>query len=534
MAPTDPEHNSFITSIHLAHTEAVRVPDTDISVSYAHLSHVTGHIQTLFSSPTSPLYTAKRGDAVAISLPNSLELVSFFLGITNAARVAAPLNPNYKKDEFDFYFGDLKAKAVVVPKGTHKDKQSPLVQSSRDNDVLLVECWWDAQRQRVEYAVFDHSSISPLYESQHYPVFINFSTRFPGMARPDDVAMILHTSGTTGRPKTVPLTHANISRSMLNIEQTYHLTRDDRTYVVMPLFHVHGLIGALLSTLKSGGCCIIPPRFSASHFWNDFIANNATWYSAVPTIHSILLHTPPPKVLPKIRFVRSCSAALAPATFHQLEEFMRAPVLEAYAMTEASHQMCSNPFPPLKRKPGTVGPGQGVDVVILDDAGKLLPQGTIGEVSIRGANVTSGYANNQKANAEAFTDEGYFRTGDQGFLDADGYLNLTGRLKELINRGGEKISPIELDSVILSHPSVKECVAFGVSDAHYGQIVQAAVVPKEKGALTAVELTEFMKKKVSAFKVPVKFYFVESLPKTATGKIQRRKMEDIFVTKPKL
>jgi acyl-CoA synthetase (AMP-forming)/AMP-acid ligase II len=442
------------------------------------------------------------------------------------------LNPNYKKDEFDFYFGDLKAKAVVVPRGTHEKRDGPLVLSSKDNGVLLVETWWSPLRQRVEYAVFGHRSNTPLYESERYPIFVNFSTRFPGIAKPDDVAMILHTSGTTGRPKTVPLTHANISRSMINIVNTYHLTADDRTYIVMPLFHVHGLIGALLSTLNSGGSAIIPPKFSAHNFWNDFIGNNATWYSAVPTIHSILLNTPPPKQLPKIRFVRSCSAALAPATFHQLEEFMKAPVLEAYAMTEASHQMCSNPYPPLQRKPGTVGPGQGVEVVILDDEGHVLKQGSIGEVSIRGANVTKGYANNAKANSESFTKQGYFRTGDQGFLDEDGYLNLTGRLKELINRGGEKISPLELDAVMLSHPNVKECVAFGVSDAHYGQIVHAAVVTK--GKLTSEKLTEFMKKKVASFKVPVKFYFVDQLPKTATGKIQRRKMEEIFLTKSKL
>lgn len=532
MAPLDPELNTFITSIHLSHAEAVRVPNTDISVSYAHLAHITGHIQSLFTSPSSPLYDAKRGDAVAISLPNSLELVAFFLGITNAARVAAPLNPNYKKDEFDFYFGDLKAKAVVVPRGTHNNRDSPLVLSAKDNKVLLLEAWWNSQRQRIEYAVYDHSSNRPLYESENFPVFVNNLTRFPGIAAPDDVAMILHTSGTTGRPKTVPLTHANISRSMTNIVNTYHLTRDDRTYVVMPLFHVHGLIGALLSTFKSGGCNIIPPKFSATHFWNDFITERATWYSAVPTIHSILLNTEPPKQFPKIRFIRSCSSALAPATFHKLEEFMKAPVLEAYAMTEASHQMCSNPYPPLKRKPGTVGPGQGVDVVILDEAGHVLPQGSIGEVSIRGANVTKGYANNAKANAESFTQEGYFRTGDQGFIDEDGYINLTGRLKELINRGGEKISPIELDSIMLSHPKVKECVAFGVSDDHYGQIVQAAVVAT--GGLNAEELKEFMKTKVAAFKIPVKFYFVDKIPKTATGKIQRRKMEDIFASKSKL
>lgn len=521
---------TFISAIPLSDNEAIVVPRADISVSYRHLASITGHIQALFSS-SSPVHTLT-GDSIGIALPNSLELVSFFLGITNAGRVAAPLNQGYKKDEFDFYFGDLKAKAVIVPKGTHSQKSSPIVQSAKGNSVLLVESWWDGQTKRVEYAVFDHGSDAPLLQSSSLPVFINKGSTFPGDAKPSDVAMILHTSGTTGRPKTVPLTHANITRSMENIARTYDLTSSDRSYVVMPLFHVHGLIGSLLSTLHSQGCAIIPAKFSAKQFWDDFITHSATWYSAVPTIHSILLNTPKPSSFPTIRFVRSCSAALAPSTFHKLEEFMNAPVLEAYAMTEAAHQMCSNPLPPAKRQPGSVGPGQGVEVVILDDAGKVLKQGDIGEVSIRGSNVTSGYANNAKANAEAFTSEGYFRTGDQGFLDKDGYLQLTGRLKELINRGGEKISPIELDGVLLSYPKVKEAVAFGVSDEHYGQVVHAAVVPS--GKVTAKELTEYMKTKVAAFKIPIKFYFVDHLPKTATGKIQRRKMEEIFISKSKL
>ncbi|KAH3680219.1 hypothetical protein WICMUC_000484 [Wickerhamomyces mucosus] len=524
---------TFITSIQISNSEAITIPNGP-SLTYKALGDVTGHLQSIFNNESSPLFSsAKPQTAIAIALPNNLELVSSFLAITNASRIAAPLNPNYKKAEFDFYFGDLAAKAVIVPKGQHLKESSPIVLSAKDNDVLLIEAWWDVSRGRVEFEIFNHSSIAPIYRSLDHPVFINGLTRFPGTAKPDEIALILHTSGTTGRPKTVPLTHANITRSISNIANTYKLSLHDRSYIVMPLFHVHGLIGALLSTLHTQGAVIVPSKFSASHFWNDFVKYKATWYSAVPTIHLILLNVPKPSPFPNIRFIRSCSAALAPPTFHRLEKEFNAPVLEAYAMTEASHQMTSNNLPPGIRKPGTVGQGQGVEVVILDEAGNKLPQGKTGEVSIRGSNVTKGYANNDKANAESFTN-GYFRTGDQGFLDRDGFLNLTGRLKELINRGGEKISPIELDGVLLGHKDVQEAVAFGVPDAKYGQIVNAAIVLKKGSNTSADDLKTFLSDKIAKFKIPEKFFFVDTLPKTATGKIQRRNIAVVFASKAKL
>ncbi len=525
--------STFIDQIRISDNTSIIIPDGP-QLSYKELGDVTGHLQTLFTNTLSPLYhLAKPQTSIAISLVNNLELVSSFLAITNASRIAAPLNPNYKKNEFDFYLDDLNAKAVILPKGAHNDKSSAIFQSAKEHDVLLVEIWWDDKRRRVEYEVFNHNSSKPLYSSLNQPVFVNNYDVFPGTAKPDEVALILHTSGTTGRPKTVPLTHANISKSMDNIANTYKLTKNDKTYIVMPLFHVHGLIGALLSTLHTQGSVIIPTRFSAHKFWDDFVKYGATWYSAVPTIHLILLNTKLPSPLPPIRFIRSCSSALAPATFHKLEKALNAPVLEAYAMTEASHQMTSNNLPPGERKPGTVGQGQGVEIVILNDHGKVLPQGSIGEVSINGSNVTHGYANNPKANAESFTN-GYFRTGDQGYLDGDKFLVLTGRIKELINRGGEKISPIELDGVLLGHPKVDEAVAFGVPDEKYGQAVNAAIVLKKGEELSAKELQSFVGEKLAKFKVPTKFFFIDKLPKTATGKIQRRKIAEVFASKSKL
>jgi acyl-CoA synthetase (AMP-forming)/AMP-acid ligase II len=251
---------------------------------------------------------------------------------------------------------------------------------------------------------------------------------------------------------------------------------------------------------------VVPPKFSASDFWRDFITHKANWYTAVPTIHQILLKNPTPSPLPSIRFIRSCSSPLSPTVFHALEKTYNAPVLEAYAMTEAAHQMTSNPLPSVgKRKPGTVGVGQGVEVVILDEAGSPVPQGKEGEICIRGENVTRGYLNNAEANRSAFTRDGYFRTGDQGRKDEDGYVVITGRIKELINKGGEKISPIELDNVLTRHPAVSEAVSFAIPDDMYGQDIGVAVVLKGGTTrLDEAELKRWVAEKLAKFKVPKK------------------------------
>jgi acyl-CoA synthetase (AMP-forming)/AMP-acid ligase II len=323
-------------------------------------------------------------------------------------------------------------------------------------------------------------------------------------AQPDDIALVLHTSGTTGRPKAVPLTHRNLTRTMKNIKATYVLSPADRTMLVMPLFHVHGLLAGFLAPLFSGGSVIVPLKFSASEFWDDFITYKANWYTAVPTIHQILLKNPPPQTKPKIRFIRSCSSPLSPTTFHLLEETYNTPVLEAYAMTEAAHQMTSNPLPPGKRQPGSVGIGQGVEIKILDHEGNEVQQGTEAEICIRGENVTKGYLNNPEANKSAFTKGGFFRTGDQGKKDKDGYVIITGRIKELINKGGEKISPIELDNVLARHPAVSEAVSFAIPDEMYGQEVAVAIVLKQGQTLDAAELKKWVSEKLAKFKVPKK------------------------------
>jgi acyl-CoA synthetase (AMP-forming)/AMP-acid ligase II len=324
-----------------------------------------------------------------------------------------------------------------------------------------------------------------------------------------------------------------------NIVKHYELEAKDKCYLVMPLFHVHGLMSAFLSTLAAGGVVIIPKgaKFSAQVFWGDVKTNGATWYTAVPTIHQILLARSAQEKDHEgvsLRFIRSCSASLAAPVLERLEATFKAPVVEAYAMTEAAHQMTSNPLPKHgPRKPGTVGKGTNVEIAILADDGKMKAVGEVGEVCIQGKNVTPGYHNNPKANEEGFA-FGWFHTGDQGFKDADGYVTLTGRLKELINRGGEKISPLEVDSVLLSSPAIAEAVAFAAPDEKYGEEVMAAVVLRSGQKVEAAEILAMAKTKLGDFKVPKRLFIADSLPKTATGKIQRRFVAEHFLKSAKL
>ena len=479
---------------------AISVPDGP-NVSYGEFGEEIERVAELLAGAG-----VQPGRAVSIVLPNSLEFMVVFLAVARAGAIAAPLNSAYTTDEFHFYMEDAEAQLAILPEGEHAGREAagqlgiPTMEASLD----------DAGRTVLSRGgeVLTARRDAPAPSS-------------------DDVALFLHTSGTTSRPKGVPLTHGNLAASIKNIGDTYALTPDDIAMVVMPLFHVHGLIGVSLSTLSTGGSLVIPPRFSASRFWGEQKDSGATWYSAVPTIHQILLARADDEGAPheSFRLIRSCSSALAPAVFEQLEARFGAPVLEAYGMTEASHQMSSNLLPPGDRMPGTVGKGTGVDIAIMDDDGNLVSAGERAEVVIRGANVTHGYHKNPDANAEAFTN-GWFRTGDQGFLEADGTLTLTGRIKELINRGGEKISPLEVDAALLGHPSVAEAVCFGVPHEMYGEAVQAAVVVS--GDTDEDAIRSYCGEHLAGFKVPDRVYIIDTMPRTATGKIQRRHIAAMF------
>ncbi len=335
---------------------------------------------------------------------------------------------------------------------------------------------------------------------------------------------MLHTSGTTSRPKIVPLTHTNVTASAYHIGETLALKPDDVCLNIMPLFHIHGLIAATLSSIAAGASVVCTPGFNALKFFAWMEEANPTWYTAVPTMHQAILTRAERNreiiTNGRLRLIRSSSSSLPPQVMEALEATFHVPVIESYGMTEASHQMASNPLPPHPRFSGCVGIAAGPDVAIMDEDGALLAAGALGEIVIRGRNVTQGYEANPDANAKAFTN-GWFRTGDQGVIDADGYLRLTGRLKELINRGGEKISPLEVDTVIMDHPAVAQVVTFAVPHDKLGEDVAAAVVLHEGAACDERELRFFVSARVADFKVPRKIVFLTEIPKGATGKLQR-------------
>jgi len=443
-----------------------------------------------------------RGDAVAVVLPNGPAMASSFVSIA-AAATTAPLNPNYRRQEYESYLKDLDTKLLVVEEGS-------------DSPALPA-----AHRLGIQIAYLTEGHAAGTFSLVGDPV--RKQALQPGAARAEDVALVLHTSGTTSRPKIVPLTHRNVCASAEHIRVSLGLTTDDLCLNIMPLFHIHGLMAAVLSSLAAEATICCTPGFDALKFFTWMKEERPTWYTAVPTMHQAILGRGRRNLetiadVP-LRFIRSSSASLPPQVMTQLEETFRAPVIEAYGMTEASHQMASNPLSPLARKPGTVGLAAGPEVSVMDEKDTLLTPGSIGEVVIRGPNVTSGYQNNPDANASSFV-SGWFRTGDQGVIDSEGYLRLTGRLKEIINRGGEKISPREVDEVLMDHPSVAQVVTFSIPHPKLGEDVAAAIVLNDV-EVSPEDIRQYARTHLADFKVPRKVVFLEEIPKGPTGKLQR-------------
>ncbi len=452
-----------------------------------------------------------RNDRVALVLPNGPEMGAAFLAV-GAAATCAPLNPGYRKSEFEFFLSDLNAKALLIQAGM----DSPARDVAAERKIPIIE---------LQPSLDDPAGVFSLRCGTRHTI------SHGGPAQPGDIALVLHTSGTTSRPKIVPLTHRNICTSAHNIGLTLDLSSKDRCLNVMPLFHIHGLIAGILSSLAAGGSTVCMSKFSAAGFFELLHQYKPSWYTAVPTIHQTLLskldeHRDQLENH-RLRFIRSSSAALPPQVMADLEEAFGVPVLESYGMTEAAHQMASNPLPPLTRKPGSAGLAAGPEVAIMDEKGNLLPPGEKGEIVIQGDNITSGYEGNEQANAEAFTN-GWFRTGDQGYLDNEGYLFITGRLKEIINRGGEKVSPREIDELLVEHPDVSQAVAFALPHPSLGEDIAAAVVLHEGANLTEAALRDYLFGKIADFKIPSQLLIVDMIPKGPTGKVQRIGLAEKF------
>jgi len=442
------------------------------------------------------------GDPVAVVLDNGPEMAVTALGVACAA-ACAPLNPGYQRAEYEFFLSDLQARALILQQG--HDSASREVAHALGIPVIEL-----AARTQGEAGRLLAQGSAPAAPARR--------------AGPQDVALVLHTSGTTSQPKLVPLSQANLCASAVHVAATLALTPSDRCLNVMPLFHIHGLVAALLASLSSGASVVCTPGFRERDFFAWVEQCSPTWYTAVPTIHQAVLKAAEQaghviRDYP-LRFIRSSSAALAPPVMAALEQTFGCPVIEAYGMTEAAHQMTSNPLPPAPRKPGSAGRAAGPEVAIMDQTGTVLPPGNVGEIVIRGPNVTSGYCGNPDANVAAYA-HGWFHTGDQGRLDAEGYLFITGRLKEIINRGGEKVSPREIDEALLAHAQVAQAVAFAVEHPRLGEDVSAAVVLHEGASVSEPALRDFLFERLADFKVPTRVVVVDRIPLGATGKMQR-------------
>jgi oxalate---CoA ligase len=448
-----------------------------------------------------------RNDRVAIVLANGPEMASCFLACACGV-ASAPLNPGYRADEFEFYLSDLNAKALIVEQGS----TTPAIAVAEKLGVRVIDLIAHTGRGAGSFELVPRGTRQDV------------AAAHGGFSQPDDTSMVLHTSGTTSRPKIVPLSQRNLCASAVNIRDTLRFGARDCGLNIMPLFHIHGLIAGVLAPLAAGSQVFCTPGFNALKFFAWMDEARPTWYTAVPTMHQAIVARAArsAEVIARhpLRFMRSSSSSMPPQVITELEAAFGAPLIEAYGMTEATHQMASNPLPPAARKPGTVGRAAGPEIAIMGAGHALLAAGGIGEIVIRGANVTAGYENNPTANAEGFAD-GWFRTGDQGTMDADGYLSITGRLKEIINRGGEKISPREVDEILMDHAAVAQVVCFGLPHPKLGEEVAAVVVLREGQVATERELQAFVSARAAEFKVPAKILFMDEIPKGATGKLQR-------------
>ena len=453
-----------------------------------------------------------RNDRVALVLPNGPEMAVACLAAM-AATACAPLNPSYSEEELGHYMAGVGAKALIIQAGV----PSPARALARRGGLPIMELAPVLDAEAGIFTLAGGGSPGALPDAGEPGVLSN------ALARPGDVALALHTAGTTSRPRIVPLTHANLGASAENIRRALALVEADRCLNVMPLFHVHGLVGALLASLAAGASIVCAPGFSAEEFFPWLAGSHATWYTAVPTIHQAILacarSQPEVGPVPPLRFIRSTSATLPPPVLAELERVFGAPVIEAYGTTEASMITC-NPLPPGVRKLGSVGIEAGPEIALLDGRGRAVHASEPGEIAVRGPTVIAGYESDPDANRASFT-RGWFRTGDRGYFDADGYLFITGRIEETINRGGESISPQEIDAVLLEHPAIAQAMTCAVPHPRLGEDIAAAVVLRPGAAATADEIRTFAASRLAPFKVPQQIVLVADLPRSSTGKLQR-------------
>jgi len=483
------------------------------------------------------------GDRVIIALPNSHTFTVTYIALLHYGATVVPVNPKMPLPELEsviaksgavgIIFGDVGAEAQVPAYRTNTRLRFAMTMKT---SALPLEAELHVNEGGQNGLIGQWVLSETMPTSEDKPI-----TKVTGVTHvtEDTPAILLFTSGTTGVPKGVLLTHHQVMTSARQVAIAHGLTPEDVSYCFLPMFHINAQVVSLLSTFITHGRLIIEQKFSASHFWATIHCHGVTWVSAVPTVIAILIQTSQdPIVASTLRFVRSASAPLPARQAHRFEARFGVPVIESYGMTEAASQICINPVPPGKRKIGSVGLPCGLDLQVVDDTEQVLQAGMVGEIIIRGGSVITAYAYGGDDQDYNFRN-GWFHTGDLGYVDAEGYLYITGRLKEMINRAGQKISPREVEEVIDRHSRVRSVAVIGLPDPLYGEQVVAYIIPDMPGLRTpagtmerqlADDLRLLCKQNISSYKCPSEFRFVEFIPIGPTGKVQRPRLRQQVLT----
>ncbi|KAB8199942.1 hypothetical protein BDV34DRAFT_232644 [Aspergillus parasiticus] len=460
------------------------------------------------------------GSTVALAIRNRIEFVIIFLALIRQGATTSPLNPDCSVRESSEILGYMTPTYTIVAANHYSaTSDKNIIEGSELQSVPVAQARWDSETGSI--------NITTTMNQREEAAAVMASQDI----QPTDAVLLHYTSGTTGKPKAVRLTHQIITASCDIVIAAHELTARDRTMLVAPMFHVGGTCSSLFSTLCSGGCVIIPPSLSGT-FWHQFQEHGATWYYAVPTLHRLLLSFPRPKRLTNIRFVRSGATGISTELTRLLEKELGCPLLEGYGMTETAQGVFNNRLRDVSRRTGIYAIPDGLDIRLLVDGEDQIPRlvshpSASGEICIRGDCVIDGYAEGPEVNQIAFV-QGYFRTGDLGTLCDDGYLQVTGRVKEMINKGGEKISPYEIEELLMTHQAVKDVACFRVHDDAYGEEVGVAIVIHENHNVTALEVKKFVRKNATPFKVPKKVIFVSALPINRSGKYQRANLAEAY------
>ncbi len=475
-------------------------------LTFAALRRSCDDVRSLLSA-----HGAGPGDTVSLVMPNGLQTIRLLLGAMDAGLVVNPVNLLSQPAQMQYVLGHSDCRVVCVAPEFEEAVRRILPSLGRPVALIVVDPDGALPAAPTRDTTMRTVDVAP-------------------SPSPDDVALLMYTSGTTGVPKGVMLTQANLAANAAAITAEHALTPDDRVLGVLPLYHINAFSVTMLAPLASGGGVALAPKFSAARFWQQVAANGCTWINVVPTIISYLVEgpVPPADATSRVRFCRSASAALAPEHHRAFEQKFGVDIIETMGLTETAAPAFSNPLDRNRRKIGSVGRASGCEARVVDAALREVPDGVTGELAIRGPNVMRGYYKNDEATRASFTADGWLRTGDLGHRDPDGFFFVTGRIKELIIKGGENIAPREIDEALLLHPAVLEAAAVGLPDRHYGQEVIACVVLRDGMPCDEAGLREFCRGHVGPYKTPKRIHFLAELPRGPSGKVQRLKLLDLL------